>query len=138
MASSMANRPYGRMVEIDAGFDEAVELVTAALKEQGFGVLTTIEVDRVLKDKIGVDRDRYVILGACNPELANRGLDADIDLGLLLPCNVVVREEEGRRFVTFVDPAAMLAPAGDTPELQALTQEATARLTAAAEALASH
>lgn len=136
MAMTPTDRKYGRMVEIDLPFDEAIDATTAALKDQGFGVLTTIEVDTVLKEKIGVDRDRYVILGACNPQLANTGLDADIDLGLLLPCNVVVREEDDRRYVTFVEPNAMLAAAGESPELTALATEAKARLDAAAEALA--
>jgi uncharacterized protein (DUF302 family) len=135
MTTTNANRKYGRMVEVDLSFDRAIEMTTAALKEQGFGVLTTIEVDKVLKDKIGVDRDRYVILGACNPQLADRGLDADIDIGLLLPCNVVVREEGDRRYVTFVDPNAMLAAAGESAELAALATDAAARLDAAASAL---
>jgi uncharacterized protein (DUF302 family) len=135
MTTTNANRKYGRMVEVDLSFDRAIEMTTAALKEQGFGVLTTIDVDKVLKDKIGVDRDRYVILGACNPQLADRGLDADIDIGLLLPCNVVVREEGDRRYVTFVDPNAMLAAAGESAELAALATDAAARLDAAASAL---
>lgn len=137
MATNVTNRTYGRMVEIDAPFDEAVERTSAALKDQGFGVLTTIEVDKVLKEKIDVDRDRYVILGACNPQLANSGLDADIDLGLLLPCNVVVREEGNRRFVTFVDPDAMLAAAGESEALSNLARDAKTRLDAAATALAN-
>ena len=137
MARTVSDRTYGRMVEIDASFDEAIEATTAALKDQGFGVLTTIEVDRVLKEKIGVERERYVILGACNPQLAAQGLDADIDLGLLLPCNVVVREEDDRRLVTFVDPTAMLLAAGDSPALGRLAREATSRLNAAADALAN-
>ena len=126
---------YGRMVVLDLPFNEAIDATTAALKEQGFGVLTTIEVDRVLKEKIGVERERYTILGACNPGLANRGLDADIDLGLLLPCNVVVREEGDRRYVTFVDPKAMLAAAGESPELEALAADAGQKLDAAADTL---
>ena len=135
--TTTTNRSYGRMVELELPFSEAVDAATAALKKQGFGVLTTIEVDAVLKEKIGVERERYTILGACNPDLANRGLDADIDLGLLLPCNVVVREEGDRRYVTFVDPKAMLSAAGDAPALQALATDAASRLDAAADALAN-
>ncbi len=135
-SSTMTDRAYGRMVEVNAPFDEVVERTTGALKEQGFGVLTTIEVDKVLKEKIGVDRERYVILGACNPQFANEGLEADIDLGLLLPCNVVVREEGGRRYVTFVDPKAMLSAAGDSPQLEEIAVEVKSRLDAAADALA--
>jgi uncharacterized protein (DUF302 family) len=125
------------MVEVEASFDEAVERATAALKEQGFGVLTTIAVDTVLREKIGVERDRYTILGACNPGFANQALEADIDIGLLLPCNVVVRQENGRQFVTFVDPKAMLAAAGSSPELDAIANEVRSRLDAAATALAT-
>jgi uncharacterized protein (DUF302 family) len=137
MATTPTNRAYGRMVETNLSFDDAIQATTAALKEQGFGVLTTIEVDKVLKEKIGVDRERYTILGACNPGFANRGLEADIDLGLLLPCNVVVRAENGHTLVTFVDPQAMLAAAGESPELEALASEVKPRLDAAADALAA-
>ena len=137
MSHTVDSRKYGLMVEVDVPFDEAVETTTAALKDQGFGVLTTIEVDKVLKEKIGVERDRYVILGACKPQLADQGLNADIDLGLLLPCNVVVREEGNRRYVTFVDPDAMLAAAGESAELSSLANEAKIRLNAAANELAN-
>lgn len=137
MTSNVANRAYGRMVEVAAPFDDAVEQATAALKEQGFGVLTTIAVDQVLKEKIGVERDRYMILGACNPGFANKALEADIDIGLLLPCNVVVREENDRRYVTFVDPKAMLAAAGSSDELETIAADVRARLDAAADSLAA-
>lgn len=137
MSHHVSDRPYGRMVEVDAPFDEAIERTTAALKEQGFGVLTTIAVDSVLREKIGVERERYTILGACNPTFANKALEADIDIGLLLPCNVVVREEGGKRFVTFVDPKAMLSAAGSSPELDAIAGDVRTRLDAAAEALAA-
>ncbi len=137
MATSTSNRAYGKMVEVDLSFDEAVARTTAALKDQGFGVLTTIDVDKVLKEKLNVDRDRYVILGACNPGFASQALEADIDIGLLLPCNVVVREEAGKRYVTFVDPKAMLAAAGDSADLGTIANEVQVRLDAAAEALAN-
>jgi uncharacterized protein (DUF302 family) len=137
MSTTVSDRAYGRQVELDASFDAAVDKTTTALKEQGFGVLTTIAVDAVLREKIGVERDRYLILGACNPQFANQALDADIDIGLLLPCNVVVREEAGRRFVTFVDPKAMLAAAGSSPELNAIAAEVRTRLDAAADTLAN-
>ena len=133
---STTARAYGRMVELDTTFDTAIEAATAALKEQGFGVLTTIEVDKVLKEKIGVERDRYTILGACNPQFADKALEADIDIGLLLPCNVTVREEGGKQLVTFVDPKAMLAAAGESPELSAIAEDVRARLETAANALA--
>lgn len=136
MTTYISARPYGRMVETDMPFNDAVTRTTDALKEQGFGVLTTIEVDKVLKEKLDIDRDRYTILGACNPGFADKALNADTDIGLLLPCNVVIREENDRRYVTFVDPHAMLAAAGDSPELQEIAADVKTRLDAAADTLA--
>ena len=109
-------------------YEQAVQRVTEALKVEGFGVLTEIDVQDTLKQKIGADFRRYVILGACNPPLAHRALSADLDVGLLLPCNVVVYEEGGRSVVVAVDPLAMLGVLAGNPEVADVAREARAKL----------
>mgnify|MGYP001812395414 CR=1 FL=1 len=100
---------YGFNVTVNGNMDEIRSRVEAAIKEEGFGVLTEIDVAATLKKKIDVDRKPYLILGACNPVLANQAINADPDIGLLLPCNVVLREEDdGSITVGFMDPAAVL------------------------------
>jgi uncharacterized protein (DUF302 family) len=119
---------YGFGATLDSSFDDALERTKAALKTEGFGVLTTIDVRQTLKEKIDVDFERYVILGACNPVLAHRALLAEHELGLLLPCNVIVHEHGEQTVVSVIDPAQMLGVAGDNPALTAVAKEANVRL----------
>ncbi len=127
---------YGFTTTLDTDFDSAVERVTDALKEEGFGVLTTIDVQATLKAKLGLEKAPYKILGACNPKLANQALEAEPDIGLLLPCNVVVRQgEDGKIVVGFMDPASVLGLV-DRPELGSLGAEVKAKLERVAGALA--
>ena len=120
---------YGMRVHLDLSYNDAIEQVTAALKAEGFGVLTTIDVQATLKQKLDVDFRRYVILGACNPPLAHRALTTELEIGLLLPCNVIVYEAEGGAgsIVSIVDPHAMLGT-GINPALAPVADEAAARL----------
>lgn len=119
---------YGFNVAMKCGFDEAVQRVTEELKGEGFGVLTEIDVQSTLKAKLDIDRRPYKILGACNPQLANRALEADPDIGLLLPCNVVVREEDdGSINVGFMDPAAVMTLV-DKPGVDELASQVRGKL----------
>jgi uncharacterized protein (DUF302 family) len=127
---------YGLRVQIPVDYDEAVERATRALKDQGFGVLTTIDVTQTLKQKLDRDFRKYVILGACNPPLADRALHAELEVGLLLPCNVIVYElSPGHTAVSAMAPLAALGIVGDNRELQAVAAEADRRVRAALAAV---
>jgi len=127
---------YGFSVTVPGRFDDVVAKVTEALKPEGFGVLTEIDVKATLKKKIDVDVKPYVILGACNPKLAHQALTIEPDIGLLLPCNVVVREENnGSITVAFMDPEAVLQLV-KRPEIAALAHEVKAKLLRVRDALA--
>ena len=126
---------YVFSVQSPKGFESTVQAVTEALKQEGFGVLTTIDVQATLKAKLGVEQRPYVILGACNPHFAHQALQADPDIGALLPCNVVVREEpDATVHVVFMDPQAVLGMVA-RPEIENLGREVRSKLQRVAESL---
>jgi uncharacterized protein (DUF302 family) len=124
-------------VRLDMPYEAALEQTRAALKAEGFGVITEVDIKATLKEKIGAEFRKYAILGACNPAFAHRALSTEPQIGLLLPCNVIVYEVEGGAgtIVSLVDPLEMLGGIAD-PELQRVADDAHARLARAAEALA--
>lgn len=128
----------GIRVHLDAPYEEAIERVTAALKTQGFGVLTSIDIKATLKNRLDVDFRKYTILGACNPPLAHRALSNELAVGLLLPCNVIVYEdaEQGGSVVSLGDPIAMIGLIDDNPVLAEVAQDARTRLEKVATTLA--
>jgi len=118
---------------VDAAFDEVVQRVTAALKEEGFGVLTDIDVQATLKVRLGADVPPYRILGACNPSFAHQALQIEDKLGVLLPCNVIVRDAgDGQTEVAAIDPVASMDRTGN-PELASIAEEVRVRLRRAVE-----
>lgn len=119
---------YGFYTTLQGDFDDIVNRVTEALKVEGFGVLTTIDVKQTLKEKLNLEKRPYTILGACNPPLANQALEADPNIGLLLPCNVIVREDEdGSITVGFMDPQAVLS-LGEFPGIAQLAEQVREKL----------
>lgn len=124
----MEDTRYGMRIRVDAPYDVALERTKAALQQEGFGVLTSIDVQQTLKQKIDRDFRKYVILGACNPALADVALHAELEIGLVLPCNVVVYEREGGgSVVAAMAPLPAMALVGN-PRLQAVASEADTRL----------
>jgi uncharacterized protein (DUF302 family) len=128
---------YSFSIQLTGNLQEIEQQVVDALKQEGFGILSEIDVQATLKNKLGIDKRPYKILGACNPKLANQAIDAEPDIGLLLPCNVVVREEaDGAITVAFMDPVAVLSLV-DREEVIALAKEVRSRLQRVREALES-
>ena len=123
---------YSISTRLPLPYDEALQRVKDALKQEGFGVLTEIDVKKTLREKLGTDFRRYDIIGACNPQLAHRALQAELDIGLLLPCNVVVYEDDGGSVVAAFDPEAAMGLA-ENPGLSEIAREAKERLVRALE-----
>ena len=119
---------FGIQKTLDMGFDDALKKIPEALKTEGFGVLTEIDVQQTLKKKLDVDFRRYRILGACNPPFAHKALQHSLDVGMLMPCNVIVYEtDEGRTVVSAVDPMQTMAAQGD-PEMRPLADAVQQKL----------
>lgn len=134
----MIETTYGLRITIPHPYEAAVDRATEALKRQGFGVLTTIDVKQTLKTKLDRDFRKYVILGACNPPLADRALHAELEIGLLLPCNVIVYElDPSTSVVAAMAPIAALGIVGENGTLAAVAREADQRLRAALAELES-
>lgn len=125
---------YGFSKTTNYSFEEAIKKVTDELKKEGFGVLTTIDVKETLKNKLNVDFKKYTILGACNPPLAHQALQAEEELGLLLPCNVIVYEKEGKSVVSVFDPMIM-AHIIDNANMKPVAEEVKKKLERVLEAV---
>jgi uncharacterized protein (DUF302 family) len=129
VSTPVPTRAYGFGVSVALPYERAIERTRAALKEQGFGVLTEIDVKQTMKAKLDVEFRPYVILGACNPPLAHRALSADLGIGLLLPCNIVVYDNgDGTTTIEAMDPEAALGLLGDNPDIANVAREAKMRL----------
>lgn len=135
MKAEPAKSGYGDVRATNLNFENAVERMESALKNEGFGVLCEIDIQAKMKEKLGIDFPRYLILGACNSPLAHQALQQDINLGLLLPCNAVVYEQDGRALIGVVDALKMLSIAG-RPEMEALARQVNEKLKRALDAVA--
>lgn len=131
----MTQNDFAFVVALDLSYDAALERTIAALKEEGFGVLTHIDVQATLKEKLGEEIRPYAILGACNPPLAHKAIESDPLVGLMLPCNVTVRETAGGAEVAIFDPALMAEVLQDNPGIAEVAQEARERLARVAAAI---
>jgi uncharacterized protein (DUF302 family) len=127
---------YGHTITLDLPFQDAIAKVKHAFQVQGFGTLTEIDVQATLKQKLDLDTEPYLILGTCNPQLAHQALQLEPEIGLLLPCNVVVRRHAGRTLVHALDPQVMVQ-VPQRPELQPIADEAARRIQAALDSLAA-
>ena len=132
--TSVETTSYAVVRDLDGSFEEVVARVKEALSEEGFGVLSEIDVEGAMREKLGEDVGPYLILGACNPHLAHRGLGVEPDLGVLLPCNVIVRALDGRVRVAAMEPLAAMSLAGNE-ELRPIASEARERIERAVSAL---
>lgn len=132
--SGIETTNYAVVRDLDGPFEEVVGRVKEALSEEGFGVLSEIDVEAAMREKLGEDVGPYLILGACNPQLAHRGLGVEPDLGVLLPCNVVVRELEGQVRVAAMEPLAAMSLAGNE-DLRPIAGEARERIERAVSSL---
>lgn len=118
---------YGFSKEVSLGFEEAVSKAREELKKEGFGILTEIDVKKTLKEKIDVDYDDYLILGACNPGFAHKALQAEKEIGLLLPCNVIVYVKDGKTFVSAINPMEAMGMV-ENEELKGISEEVSGKL----------
>ena len=135
MTDALKHKGYTYRKSVDLPYEEAVAQITAALKEEGFGVLTEIDVRATLKEKLNVEFPRYVILGACNPRLAHEALRKEVEIGSLLPCNVVVYDDQaGGSVISAVDPQTMMSVVQNA-ELEPIGNEAAERLQRALNSL---
>ena len=131
----MSHNDYGFRKQVDYSYEEAIEKVTEALKAQGFGVLTTVDMQATFKNKLNIDTRQYILLGACNPVLANKAMNLELEIGLLLPCNVIVYvNDDGNTIVSIIDPQVMLGVV-DNPELDDVANKAKEGLQNALAAL---
>ncbi len=131
----MQTTAYGIRTVVNLPYEQALARIRASLAENGFGILTEIDMKAKMKEKLGVEMRRYMILGACNPPLAHKAVEIETDIGLLLPCNVIVYEEgAGQSVVAALDPGSMVSMTGN-PQLEQVATEARAKIVKAIEAL---